>query len=307
MRVHLLCAALAAAVLAGCSDGSSRSPLAPPGGPPRFNHVGSVTVCCDVTLYVGATTQLHATLRDGSGRMLTGEPIGWQSYQPSIASMDSDFGPTATVRARSVGYATIEARSGGVVGTATVRVIAAPVATRVEVTPDPVAVEVGGTVQLSARVYDQYGNLMTGKAPAWSVANPSIATIGSGGALTGVAAGSTTVTATVDGVSDRAPVTVEPPFSLSISGPDIIWTEGTYTWEAMPTGGNGTYTYSWTVEYPYTGSGTGQAQPAGNGTTLSLPVTGSTGYLVLTVDVTSGTQLRSASMFVCNFIEGLYC
>jgi hypothetical protein len=35
------------------------------------------------------------------------------------------------------------------------------------------------------------------------------------------------------------------PLSVNISGPTYIETEGAYTWEAIPDGGDGTYAYTW--------------------------------------------------------------
>jgi hypothetical protein len=63
-------------------------------------------------------------------------------------------------------------------------------------------------VQLSAQLRDASGNILTGRTITWSSANSGIATVGSSGLVTGKAAGTTTVSATADGVSGSATVTV---------------------------------------------------------------------------------------------------
>ncbi|HEX8362690.1 MAG TPA: M6 family metalloprotease domain-containing protein, partial [Longimicrobium sp.] len=86
-----------------------------------------------------------------------------------------------------------------------------PVAT-VEVSPAAVALERGGTRQLSATVRDASGNVLTGRAVTWSSAGPGVATVSAGGLVTGVAAGGpVAVTASSGGKSGSAQVTVAEP------------------------------------------------------------------------------------------------
>ena len=83
-----------------------------------------------------------------------------------------------------------------------------PVVTTVTVSPATISLTVGGTATLTAGIVDQNGAPMTGKSVVWTVTPTAVATISTGGAVTAVAAGSATVTATVDGKSGTATVTV---------------------------------------------------------------------------------------------------
>ena len=54
----------------------------------------------------------------------------------------------------------------------------------------------GATVQLSAEVRDQSGNVMTGAALAWSSSDASIAAVSASGLVTATGNGTATITAT---------------------------------------------------------------------------------------------------------------
>ena len=92
----------------------------------------------------------------------------------------------------------------------------APVA-RVLVTPASVSLLPGGSAQLAVAVQDSAGNALTGRSIAWSSSNQAIATVSSSGAVQAVAAGSITVTATSEGRSGTAQVTVAPVPVASVS------------------------------------------------------------------------------------------
>ena len=77
---------------------------------------------------VGSTLDLQATVRDGSGHVLTGRSVGWSSSAPSVASVDD----AGTVRGVAPGAATITATAAGVSGTANVTVLGSSLA----ITPD---------------------------------------------------------------------------------------------------------------------------------------------------------------------------
>ena len=83
----------------------------------------------------------------------------------------------------------------------------APVAS-VIVTPTTATIGPGGTVQLTATTKDAAGNVLTGRAVTWTSGNTAAATVSASGLVTGVAAGSPTITATSEGQSGTASVTV---------------------------------------------------------------------------------------------------
>ena len=158
------------------------------------------------SIQVGGTAQLSATTRDANGVVLTGRAIAWSSSNTGVATVSS----SGLVTAVAAGSATITATSEGQTGTAAVTVTTpapVPVAT-VVVTPSSSSIKVGGTVQLSASTRDANGAVLTGRSVAWSSSNTAVATVSGSGLVTGVAAGSATITATSEGKSGTSASTV---------------------------------------------------------------------------------------------------
>src|SRR5207244_10725408 len=69
-----------------------------------------------------------------------------------------------------------------------------PVAS-VAVSPATANVFVGATTQLSAVTKDAAGSVLSGRVISWTSSNAAIATVSAAGLVTGVAAGSVTITA----------------------------------------------------------------------------------------------------------------
>src|SRR5205809_257381 len=82
-----------------------------------------------------------------------------------------------------------------------------PVASGV-VSPTTASVGVGGTQQFTATLRDASGNVLTGRATSWTSRVQSIATVSAGGLVTALLAGTTTITATSEGQSGTATMTV---------------------------------------------------------------------------------------------------
>ena len=152
---------------------------------------------------VGQSTTLTATALDANGIPLAGRVVGWSSSDNAIASVSSN----GTVTGVAVGNAVITATVDGQTGTATVAVGAVPVAS-VVVSPTQPTLTVGQTVQLSATARDAAGQPLPGRVATWSTSAASVATVSSSGLVTGVTAGSATITATIDGQTGSATVTV---------------------------------------------------------------------------------------------------
>src|SRR5215207_8705156 len=101
-----------------------------------------------------------------------------------------------------------------------------PTVTTIVVSGPTGALQVGGTFALSAEVRDQSGAAIAGKTPTWTSANNSIATVSAAGVMTAAAAGSTSISAAVDGKTGSVNVTVQNPpvFAVTITplaGPPI--------------------------------------------------------------------------------------
>jgi uncharacterized protein YjdB len=166
--------------------------------------VASVSVSpSSATVQVGKTQQLTATLKDASGNPLTGRTITWSSSNMAVATVSS----SGLVTGVKAGAATITATSEGKSGTASITV-PAPVAS-VSVSPSSATVQVGKTQQLTATLKDASGNTLTGRTITWSSSNTAVATVSSSGLVTGVKAGTATITATSEGKSGTASATVK--------------------------------------------------------------------------------------------------
>jgi hypothetical protein len=78
----------------------------------------------------------------------------------------------------------------------------------VTVSPASASVLAGGTVQLSATTRSGTGEILTGRVVTWTTSNAAVATVSATGNVLGVASGSATITATSEGRSGTATVTV---------------------------------------------------------------------------------------------------
>ena len=156
-------------------------------------------------IVVGQTTQLNAEPRDASGQPLVGRAVSWSSSDPNVASVSS----TGLVTAVAPGQATITATSEAAAGTSTISVSPKPVSS-VIISPGQGSVTVGQTLQLTAQVTDDQGNVLNGRPISFTSGTPAVATISATGLVTGVAPGTTTITATSEGKTGTATVTVTP-------------------------------------------------------------------------------------------------
>lgn len=167
-------------------------------------EVASVVVTpASVSMRIGASTRLQVQTLDADGGLLTGRVVTWQSSSPAVASVSSD----GTVTGLSSGAATITATSEGRNGQVAVSVTLPPVQTIV-VAPAQDTVGVGTERALTATLRDLNGNILTDRTLVWSSNNLSIATVSSGGTVTGVAPGTVTVSATSEGRVGSATIVV---------------------------------------------------------------------------------------------------
>ncbi len=169
----------------------------------------------------GGQAQLSATAYDAGQNPLSGRAITWSTSSAAVATVDANGMMTAV----STGSATITATSEGKNGVATISVAQAAVAT-VTVTPSPLAMSVGQQTQLTATLKDAGGTVLNGRAVTWSSSNTGVATVSSQGFVTAVAVGATTVTATSEGTSGTAALTISNVAVGSVTvqpqGPSIV-------------------------------------------------------------------------------------
>ena len=183
---------------AGGKQGTSTITVVPP-------SVQSVAVSLAAsTIELTRTTTATAVLRDVGGNTLTGRQVAWTTGNTAIATVTAG----GVVTAVAVGSTTIIATSEGKSGSATLTVVPPPVAT-VTVSLNPTSVVVGGTSQATFVARDAGNNVLTGRVAAWSSSNQAVATINATtGAIATVAAGTATMTATVEGKTGSAQLTV---------------------------------------------------------------------------------------------------
>jgi hypothetical protein len=212
-RIFISGAAMVIALIAvlSCSDSST--------GLDQFNSdslsvdasrvVASIEVhLASSSLKAGETTQASVILKDRRGGVID-RPVQWSSSDTTIATV-SDSG---LVRGVAPGSVNIVARNKTVTGSAPLTVTASdpttvPVAS-VAVTLASSALNPGQTTQATATTRDANGNVLSGRAIAWSTNNSLVATVSSAGVVTAVASGSALIVATSEGKSGNAPLTVQ--------------------------------------------------------------------------------------------------
>ena len=203
--------------------------------------VASVDVTpATATIGVNATVQLTATPKDANGNALTGRAVTWATADANIATVDAN----GLVTGKAVGGpVSITATSEGKSGTSAITVSATviPVAS-VSVTPPAPSIPIGGNVQLTATPKDASGNPLSGRTITWQSGAPGTATVDANGLVHGVAAGSATITATSEGKSGSATVSVTPPAVASVDvtpSSATIPANGTVQLTATPKDANG--------------------------------------------------------------------
>ncbi len=213
-------------------------------------RVSTVTVApASVSLAVGQTQQLSATLGDAAGNMLsrrptlptlvkggptqrfsavigdakgrTGRIVTWSSSQPSRVTVDGG----GMVRALAVGSARVTATSGGKGGVVKV-IVREPSVAPVTVIPISASLSVGETLQLTAALQDSGRNLQM-ESINWKSSQPTRATVDGSGVVTAIAAGTATITATSRGEIGTAALTITP--ATKIYGLDFPGNAGANT------------------------------------------------------------------------------
>jgi uncharacterized protein (TIGR03437 family) len=161
------------------------------------------------TIAVGGHQQFTATAFGPGDQVYLGVIFTWQSSNPAVATIDQHG------LATGVAPGTTEIRAfarGAQSNAAILTVIEVPrVLTRIDVTPNPATIPVGGTQQFTARGFDQFGNEITGITFSWESTDTNIATVDQTGLATGINQGQTTIRARSQDVVGTATLNVTPP------------------------------------------------------------------------------------------------
>jgi uncharacterized protein YjdB len=262
------------------------------GGGGSDDEVASVAVTPSAAATnVGNTQQFSAVARNADGDAISGKTFTWSSSNASVATVNG----TGLTSAQAPGTATISATVEGESGSATLTVQQREVET-VSISPASATAEVGETRQFAATARDADGNVISGRTVTWASSNSSVATISSSGLATAEGAGSTAITATVDGTSGTASLSVAQPSaeSVTISPASSSLTEGAtqqFTATARDASGDAIpgKTFSWATSdsdvATVNNSGLVTAQGAGSAT-ITATTDGESGQAAVTV--TSG-------------------
>jgi outer membrane protein OmpA-like peptidoglycan-associated protein len=152
---------------------------------------------------IGATQAFTATARDANNNPLAAPTFTWASSDTKVATVDA----AGVVTAVANGTARISATSGG--KSSSVNVTVAQTTASVVVTPATSQISAAGaTAQLSAQALDANGRPIAARTFTWTSDAAAVATVSPTGLATGVANGAAHVTASVDGKSGSATVTV---------------------------------------------------------------------------------------------------
>ena len=168
----------------------------------------------DPSVASGLTTQFTATgtYADGSTKDLT-DLVTWSSDTQSVATIAGDGLATGV----SVGTSTITASLDGI-NASTKLNVTAPVLTSIAITPANPSIADGLTNQFTATgtYTDKSTKDLTGSV-TWASATQTVATITDAGLATGLGVGTSSITASLDGVSASTTLTVTAPVLTSIA------------------------------------------------------------------------------------------
>lgn len=255
-------------VLAACGGGGDSGTNSPPPPPPGPVAVASVTVTLSAnSIFLGGGATATAVARDAANNTLTGRTVSWTSSDPTVAVVLG----SGAINTVAVGTTIIVATIDGVAGSAALTVAPMPVAT-VNVSLTTATLAPGQGTLATASLLSSSGAALSGRVVTWSSTNPAVATVSAVGGVTALTPGTTQITATSEGRSGSATLTVtQPPVaSVTISGTERVKAGDAYQYTATARLGDGTVVVrpvTWSVVEPGRGTITqgGVLTPAGTG------------------------------------------
>jgi hypothetical protein len=160
----------------------------------------------------------------------------------------------------------------------------------------PPKVQVGTGGQCYAFGLDSLGFYADHNVDSWSSSSISILVVSSSGQLLGQTAGTATITANIDGITGNTsvPVRTSTDPSVTIDGMPVIQPNVSCAYTAIPSGGTGPFTYTWSVT-----SGTASRTASGDTWTGSSSVANASFVLkVVATDVDGRKATDTQSVFV---------
>jgi hypothetical protein len=150
---------------------------------------------------IGETATFTAEAVFATGDPVPGVTVSWRALDQGIISVDDNGAAVAL----AAGEARVEASASGIAAVTRARV--EPVVTAVVVEPRTAETTIGGTVAFTATATDRNGNVL-GVPVTWSSSAEAVATVSGAGVATGVAEGTSTITATAGSENGTAVLTV---------------------------------------------------------------------------------------------------
>ncbi|MGY3857790.1 beta strand repeat-containing protein [Aeromonas intestinalis] len=243
----------------------------------------------------GLSLQLQAiaTLSDDTTKDVSTQ-ASWQSDNPSVLSVDSQ----GKITANDTGDATVTATILGVTGQTSVSAVNLAVS-QIQIIPASVQLAIGTTTKLTAiATFADNSTQDVSSQIAWLSSNNAVATVDSTGLVTGVAAGSVTLSATLLGVTATTSIQVNnaSPTALQVIPAVSTIALGTKSQlQAIATFSDGsTQDVSaqalWSSDNPVIASVDSQGQISGNGIGQA------------SITATLGSVSRSVSLTITNAI-----
>ena len=214
---NILICALILALMTGCGGGEGG------GSSPATKTLVSLALSpINPSISKGAVQQFTATgtYSDNSTQDVTTSAT-WTSSDTAVATISNAAGSNGSATAVAAGITTITAAFGGVSASTTLTVTTATLVS-LAISPTNPSIALGTTLQFTTTgTYSDSSTQVLTTSANWTSSAAAVATIsnaaGSRGLATSVATGTTTITATVGGVSGLTTLTVTPPALLSLA------------------------------------------------------------------------------------------
>jgi uncharacterized protein YjdB len=265
------------------------------------------------SILIGATQQFvaTATYSDNSTQDVTGT-VAWASSNTAAATINA----TGLATAVAAGSTTVTATLNSVSGTATLNISApAPTLGSISVSAAAGTVAAGSTDQFTATATYSDGSTQNVTATAtWKSSTTSVATINAAGLVTAVSAGSTTISASYDGVSGSTTLAVTGITSIAVTPASASFTVGatqqftaTATYSDATTGditSTATWKSSNSALASISAGGLAKGVAAGS-PTISASLAGKTGSVTATITVAPGSAANVTTWHYDNNRSGL--
>ena len=177
--------------------------------PPQITRI--IVSPASRTVVAGDTLRLRAEARDAQGNVIPGVTFRYRLGGSARFEGRVDSLGLVTASSTAILPVTVTATMAGAAPkfeVIEIRTVPGP-ATRIAVTPANAKMVAGQRLRVTGRAFSATGDKRADRM-TWKSANPRVATVNAAGLITAVGSGSTTITASVGGVSATMPVRVAP-------------------------------------------------------------------------------------------------